>query len=535
MRPGKGYFVASGTARSRKRTKRRQNNTVALTERIRRISPAGWMALGACAITLVLTLLTLQAPSREYDEGVYWQSLRAMADGHALFGSVFNSQPPLFLLSIFPFYMLFGQSLAAARLALVVFALAGIAATYVAGRALGHRFIGAVACLLLALDPLYQHGAHTLQAELPSVALQLWAVASTVLATRASGQRQRWLTVGAGVLLGCALLIKLYAIAAIVPIVLYLCAPVTRRWLNDHGHLKHLRWNEIQRDFGEIAPLLGWLTAGLVGIVAFVMVPFIGQLGVVYDQVVRFHLAAARVDSHSLGANLRIIGGSLIATPLFYTAVLAVIVFVWRRLWSSLPLLLWALAAFVTLARQHPLFGHHVVLMSPALALISGVGACVVWQNLAASGGRRSGLTIARVVLVLVCATGLAVDWKQNAAANSPHSSQTLSMAIALQSVSAPDEMVLSDNQYVAALANRSVPPQLVDTSAVRITSGYLTTTQLEDFVTRNRIHVILFASGRFDMLRGFRRWVAARYTEVASFDHGGALYLLEPGSNPPV
>ena len=79
-----------------------------------------------------------------------------------------------------------------------------------------------------------------------------------------------------------------------------------------------------------------------------------------------------------------------------------------------------------------------------------------------------------------------------------------------MQGVSAPDEVVLSDDQYVAALANRDVPPQFVDTSAVRITSGYLTAAQLEDYITRNRIHVILFATGRFNLLPGFHAWVAA-------------------------
>ena len=156
--------------------------TTSVVPRIANISPSGWIALAACVVALMLALQTLQGRGVDYDEGVYWQSLRAMANGHPLFGSVFSSQPPLFLLSVYPFYMIFGQSLTAARLALVFFSLAGVTGTYVAGRALGHRIIGAVACLLLSLDPLYAHGAHTLQAELPSIALQVWAVACAVLA-----------------------------------------------------------------------------------------------------------------------------------------------------------------------------------------------------------------------------------------------------------------------------------------------------------------------------------------------------------------
>jgi len=59
-----------------------------------------------------------------------------------------------------------------------------------------------------------------------------------------------------------------------------------------------------------------------------------------------------------------------------------------------------------------------------------------------------------------------------------------------------------------------------------------LTAAVLEDFIARNRIHVILFASGRFDRLPGFRAWVAQRYTQVRTFDRHGALFLLEPNKN---
>lgn len=530
--------MASGTARTRRRSSRRAghgSHAPSLAAQIRRISPAGWVALGACVIALALALQTLQGPSTDYDEGVYWQSLRAMANGHPLFSSVFSSQPPLFLLSIYPFYVPFGQSLGAARIALIVFSLAGIAGTYVAGRALGHRAIGAVACLLLALDPLYEHGAHTLQAELPSVALQIWAVACAILAMRASGRRRTWLAVGSGVLLGCALLIKLFAIVALVPIVLYLGVPLARRWFDKGGSLRWPSRSELWDGLRQIAPTFGWLATGLLGAIVVVLLPYIGRLGAVYDQVVRFHLVAAQVGSHSLGDNLQLIGTTLRDARLVFLAVPAIVVVVWRRMWVGAPLVLWALADFVMLLRQQPLLGHHIVLLSPALALITGCGVYAIWQAFDEPSRQRLAQTITLVVLVVMCVAGLALNWTQNVMANAPMPARTLSMALALQSVSAPNEVVLSDDQYVAALANRDVPPQLVDTSAVRITSGYLTASQLEDYITRNRIHVILFASGRFDLLPGFRGWVASRYTQVTTFDHNGALFLLEPINNPPV
>jgi 4-amino-4-deoxy-L-arabinose transferase-like glycosyltransferase len=501
---------------------------------LQQITPSGWVAIGAVGVAVILTLQTLQGPSADYDEGVYWQSLRAMAEGHPLFGAVFSSQPPLFLLLVYPFYVIFGQSLAAARVALLVLSIAGLIGIYIAGRALGHRTIGAVACLLLALDPLYMHAAHTLQAELPSVALQIWAVTLAILSTRASGRRQRWLIVGSGVLLGCALLVKLFAIVALVPIALYLCAPVASRWRARAGELRWPTRAEIGTGAGEIAPLLGWLATGLAGAVLVLLLPFTGQLGPVYDQAVRFHLAAAQADTTSLAGNLSLVGKSLFSQPLIYAALLATVALVWRRMWVSLPIVLWALADLFTLLRQQPLLAHHAVLISPALALIAGCGACATWAALTSLGRQRLGLVVTLLV-VLAAGAGLLRDWTQNASATAPIPTRTLKMAIALQGVSAPGEVIFSDDQYTAALADRDVPPQFVDTSAVRITSGYLTARQVEGYVTRSRVHVILFATGRFDLLPGFRAWVAERYTLVATFDHGGALYVLEPPTNPPV
>jgi hypothetical protein len=509
-------------------------NHEAAAARIANISPSGWIALAACVVALMLALQTLQGRSFDYDEGVYWQSLRAMANGHSLFGFVFSSQPPLFLVSVYPFYMIFGQSLSAARLALVFFSLAGVTGTYVAGRALGHSIIGAVACLLLSLDPLYEHGAHTLQAEMPSIALQLWAVACAALAMRATGRRRGWLAAGAGVLLGCALLTKLFAIVALVPIVLYLGAPFARRWLDGDGSLSQPSWRLIQEDLRQIAPTLGLLAAGLFGVIVLILLPFVAQLGTVYDQVVRFHLAAAQTMSHPLRENLRLIDVMLFSAPLIYIAVLAVLVIALRRMWVSVPLIFWALAASVTLAQQQPLWGHHVVLLSPVLALISGCGALAAWQVFTALGRQRTGLAITLILLVLAGRAGLAVNLHHNAKAKAPTPPSELEMAMALEGVSAPDEVVLADDQYVAALANRDLPPQLVDTSSVRIVSGYLTAAQLEDFINRNRIRVVLFARGSFGLLPGFRAWVAQHYTQVATFDHDGALFLLEPKEQTP-
>ena len=496
---------------------------------LRTISASVWTALAAGGVALVLAHQTLHGGSVSYDEGVYWQSLRAMADGHLLFSSVFSSQAPLFLLSVYPFYLLFGQSIIAARLALVVFSVAGVIGTYIAGRALGHRAIGIVACLLLALDPLYERAAHALQAELPSIVLQIWAVACAALSMHANERRRGWLALSAGILLGCASLIKLYAIAALVPVVMLLCAPFFQ-WLHDNRSHRQTTRDLIQEALRKTMPSLGLLAAGLLGATIVTLLPFIDRLDDVYDQVVRFHLVAGQFDRHPMHAELWQIAEQLGSAPLVYVAALAVLVIAWRPMWVSVPLILWALAAFVVLLHVQPLWNHHIVLLSPALALISGCGAAVALQEFQSPGANRLGLAAMLALLVAASGAGLLVNLRQNETARRPPSASELDMVKALQAATAPGDVVLSDNQYVAALANRDVPPQMVDTSYVRIKTGYLTTAQLKDLITHNRIPAILFATGRFDRLIGFRAWVAQRYSLAATFGKDKSLFLLGTG-----
>src|SRR5436853_2678674 len=70
-----------------------------------------------------------------YDEGVYWQSLLAMKAGYALYAQIFYSQPPFFLLSTYPIYILFGSTLWSARFGIVLVSLLGLPGAFLMGKA----------------------------------------------------------------------------------------------------------------------------------------------------------------------------------------------------------------------------------------------------------------------------------------------------------------------------------------------------------------------------------------------------------------
>ena len=106
-------------------------------------------------------------------------------------------------------------------------------------------------------------------------------------------------------------------------------------------------------------------------------------------------------------------------------------------------------------------------------------------------------------------------------------SDASLQPAVArLQALTPPSEPVVTDDQYLAALAGRDTPPQLVDTSMVRIASGDLTTQSIEAIAERSGSHAFLFSTGRFLQLAGLESWASARYPHHVALDSQRTLYL---------
>jgi hypothetical protein len=82
-----------------------------------------------------------------------------------------------------------------------------------------------------------------------------------------------------------------------------------------------------------------------------------------------------------------------------------------------------------------------------------------------------------------------------------------------LQQVTQQDQLVITDAQFIAALVDRSTPASLVDTSNVRIFTGYVTTQQLIEEASQPQVHAILFYQDRLDLMGpSFYNWVQQHF-----------------------
>ena len=480
--------------------------------------PDLWALTGILFVAMIAMAISLTRFSTEYDEGVYWQSLRAMAQGHPLYSSVFGSQPPGFLLGVYPGYLVLGQSIVAGRVAIALYALVGILATYVIGRALSGRWVGVLAAGLLALNPRYLQESTTLHAGIPSLTLSLVGVALVAVAIQAAQPRPRRLLLiaAAGIALGVAIMMKLLAVVALVPAVLLLAEPL----------VQEMRERQASRQtFIVVARDIGLLIGGLVLACVITLLPFLPQWGALYEQVIGFHLVARGTSGRGPLANLL-----FLPDITWIVAALGLAVAVWRRMWVALPLLAWLLASVLVLVVQRPLFDPHVLILAPPLSLLAALGgvAAIDWARSSWNIRAKESLLMAGTLVALgaTLLVGLWLDARQIRDGSAYDGGTRAQMVQALRDHAIPAGLVVTDDQYVAALAGRDTPPELVDTSLVRIATGSLTTDEVEHIIRRDDVRVVLFATDRLDRLPGLRAWVEANFQPIKSFGAGETLYV---------
>ena len=239
-----------------------------------------WVSVRPEALGVLLLLLlsaTVRLPflaggQLDYDEGVYWLSLRAMAAGQPLFSAVYSSQPPAFLLLLAPAHLLSGGSILADRTVVFLLWLAGVAAGARVAYLLHSPAAALLAGLLLSADPLCFRESVTLQADGPALGLVLVALALAV-ESRGRSRCAAWLlALAAGAVYSTGVLTKLLALPALPALAIVLAAaPLSRQ-----------------------TRILRLLVAGAGAVVAAAafLLPFVDRWPSLWAQVIGLHLHA---------------------------------------------------------------------------------------------------------------------------------------------------------------------------------------------------------------------------------------------------
>jgi 4-amino-4-deoxy-L-arabinose transferase-like glycosyltransferase len=485
------------------------------------------MVAALLALAVWMRLYNLGQPFDHdgYDEGVYWQTLRSMSAGYTLYQQIFYSQPPFFILSAYPFFALLGNTLWSARFGIAMLSLVGLPGAFMLGKALQGRISALVAMLLLILDPLYFSLSQKIQAEVPSAAFSFLAVGAAYLWWKNPDTTSGlFLAALAGIALVLSILCKLLAVSSIVPIGLLVLARLWQIFSKQPG--------TSQRSWYAIATLI------LAGIVtsALLFLPFLGSLGNTISDMITFHTQAkaALINSQVLNENMvRDFIRSVL--PLVIAAAFGTIVAIIRGDWRVFPLLAWGLVTLVLLWEQVPLFPRHFVTLIPILISLAILGFGYVGQVKASLSSITLGhvLTTATALLLLVIVYADVPQYPpyyQMVVRQGSNGTAQFQAHVAndLRNSITSNQLVITDGQFVAALADRNTPPALVDTSLVRVGAGYLTIQQLLDVASQPQVHAVLFFTNRLyqSQLAGFHPWVAQHFHLKYNYGHGQELWV---------
>jgi hypothetical protein len=468
-----------------------------------------WIAIGAfLAImggSVWRRLAMLPRLSFDWDEGVYWQSLESMRHGHHLFVEVFSSQPPFFLAGIYPLYNLLGGGIVSGRTPVMVGSLASLVAVFVIGRSLSGTWSGLAAMAFLAFDPLYLELSARLQADLPCVVIGVVAVAIAAYArTRGAGPGP-WVL--AGLVLGLSIMTKLLGVVFLVPVA----------WLAVYSP-------------GPARRQLVGAALGLAAAIVLVLLPFAGALGAVYSQAIGLHLGARVSEPQSMGEKLkRIVDSYPLVLPALAAAVTCVLAARRRVGWVAM-LVLWLLVALAADLAQGPLFIHHLLVLAPPMALLAGAAPALTVEAIRerqGGAGAAPPWPIAAIVMTsLAVIAGLGL--RALTGPMPPADATTAPTITAMRTFVARGAPVVTDEPFAAAWTGHLVPPNLVDQSHARITSGELTPARVEADTEAIHARAVIFATGRLETLTGFKGWVAQRFRLVDDSGNGLQVWVRQ-------
>lgn len=448
------------------------------------------------------------AAEREYDEGVYLLSARAVAAGEQLFTGVFSSQPPAFLESLALVLRVAGDRIGHAQWFSLFWALVAMAAVAGLARRVAGPLAAPLAATALMAGATFTDLGHMVQAEMPALALALVAMV-LVLSSRERGWSRPGLLLGGTAFAG-ALLFKLFVAPLVLPFGMLLLLEPGREW--------NLQWRGAARRVALVAAA---------GALVLALPLLVYDPSEMYRQTVAFHLAKFDVYRATPAGNLKRAFLALADDPAVTAAAFAgLLLLARRRRLAALWLGAWFALMLAVVRGQNPLFWRHLVLLAPPLAVLAGAAFALPLAGRGASV-RRAGAAAAMILLLLPAAIapkhGRALvptlphpewlPWPSGGAPGDVTAAPLTTAAAWIREHSGEGDLVAGDDPIALYLSGRRAPGALCDTSNARIHSGWLTLEEASRHSSRARV-IVLREDGRLSKLPGYLLWLTEHFDE---------------------
>jgi 4-amino-4-deoxy-L-arabinose transferase-like glycosyltransferase len=257
---------------------------------------------------------------------------------------------------------------------------------------------------------------------------------------------------------------------------------------------------------------------GAAALVALLAILYARDLHGIWKGAFGYHLDTREVEGLSGTHELSDYWYTSLHAPYMWITVagIAASVLVWRRVW---PYWLWPAFGVLFILWYQPLRPNHAILLPYAFALPLAIAFALVAQRLS-----RRGLTVAVGISVVVLAAAWVQQLRTDDEFRVPEDAAIVAAADRLASLTRPDDLVVVDQPMVAFLADRRVPPDLVDTADSRFASGSLTVDDVLETIDDPRVTAAL-AGRAFTTRPELMAGLAERFAERLDVDAGAIFY----------
>ena len=440
------------------------------------------------SVIFISQLKLINQPVQDYDEGVYLTTFLLISSGHPAYKETFLSQPPGFLISVYPGFALLGKSLQAARLTVGIWSLIGLLAIIWICNELKKRWAGILTLGILYLSPYYYNQTLVFHSDILVGTFSLIALAS--LFRYVNTKHLRWFFLTA-LFLNLTFWTKFdfFLIPSLLIVFILLI-------------------KNKQLDFSNIKKLISIFV--IVGISFFLI--FIMPFGIQYviGNTIGLRFSAANLQAAQPLLFLRYIREDLLILLLTIGAIILTILRKDNLRFPQLPLLIWVSTIFVFFLFYKPLFIHHMVIYTIPLAL---------YFSLSIISGLKKQTSF--YPLVISCFILLTLLNYLSITLNKTVGLLTQDQQMAVRIIdkySKPKDIVVSDEGILNGVSNRLPPPQLSDVSYVRISSQNLSSEKFKQIIAASKPKLIIPWNGRLISIEGFSD-VLNKYKPLATIN----------------
>ncbi len=439
------------------------------------------------------------------DEGIHLSAAYLVNQGKEPYRQVSFSQGPLFL-EMVRWPLLWGRAegndLTAVRTTLLGFGLLLLVAVALIGRELKNNLAGWVAAVCLLAMPSFFYFARAVMADMPSVALGMWAAWAAIRFLH-SGKRS-WL-IGSGMLLGLSLATKfltIYALGWIGLLIFY------RIWGTER---KPQQWRRIGDTLHDGLLFGGAALLTVLAIYLWYDLPALLNSAFGMRVAMREAFGSWRSNNRDEVAEFWTFHAPLIVLAGY--GLLGQL----RKRQRAFLLVSWLLLIVLSLRIQNPLYHQHLQLLLPLLALLAGLGIVTLVEQIRLLG--QQPWSLYRTVSVVLGL--LLVSWLLRftvASYRTPTRYTEISttglregqepVVEFLQKFTAPDDCVVTDDLNLAFISRRFPPPMLIDLSSARLATDSISDNRLERLTQRAGCQVVAALTGRIiEFSPGFEQW----------------------------